>query len=398
MFYSLNFKSKTHHKHAEGKVFANMALFFNIGNSAFITIAPLILLSFLKSGINVGYYCSLLSVVGLFTSFISSYIFTRFSKIKVFKISLLIGFFSLLFMTFATNIFFFAALDFLKTISVIVIIISFSVLISDFAKKADIPIEEGRYYLYSNIGWFLGPLIAGYTAEYFGNRSVFVVVSFSFLLALLYFVFLHRFSDKKKLFNNKKDVTSFKNLIKNISDYFNNKKLVKVFIIIIGFVFFRTIKSIYFPLAIKENGYSPEVIGWVMSLGVLPLILFEELICNKIKKRKLKSAFILGFGILAVFLLSFIFLKGNILLLSFVLSNFGLAFIEPLKEVYFFRAVSKKNKDRFFGIYNIGDPLSSIFSPLICSLFIFIGGFDVLWIGSAIIYLLFVLFSFTVKI
>jgi len=105
-----------------------------------------------------------------------------------------------------------------------------------------------------------------------------------------------------------------------------------------------------------------------MSLTMLPLIFFEKYIGLWVKKTGLLFYIKLGFLLLAFFCLLFILFHdlSMLLLFLFTLSCLGMAFIEPLKDVYFFKRAGKE-KERFIGVYNATNPLSDILTPLLCS-------------------------------
>jgi len=77
----------------------------------------------------------------------------------------------------------------------------------------------------------------------------------------------------------------------------------------------------------------------------------------------------------------------------------GSSLVEPLQETYFFKKVKKeRDRNRFFGIYNIADPVANSITPLIASFVLALSiGFRELWLFSFIILIGFTLICLTIK-
>ncbi|MFC1659751.1 MFS transporter, partial [Pseudomonadota bacterium] len=263
--------------------------------------------------------------------------------------------------------------------------------------KSELALNEGYYYLYSNIGWLFGPLIAGYAAKIFGNESVFIITSICFSIVLIYFLQQKFIPDQISIKNKEK----FSEILSNFKNFFGNIELRKVFIISLGLNFWWAISWIYIPLSVENLGFNQDVVGLVMSGGILPLILLEGWVGKRADKKGIRLYILFGFMFLSVVTLLFPSASKYpiILFILFALVNIGAAFIEPLTEVYFFKTVKCKNRERFFGTYTTAGHISNIFGPIIGSLLIILNqNMNTLWIGTSFILFLFFLQSTKIKV
>ncbi len=393
-------KHKTNHKETTARTFAYLELFKSFAIAAFCTVFPIILYQKIGTEDYVGYYNSVIAFVGLLTCILSSYIFCKYPKALVTKITLIIAVLSFILMTMATNIWSLMSLDIPRAISLAIATIAISLYIGDYSNDEDLPVNEARYYLYANIGWFLGPLVAGFSALYFGNESVFILCSLSLGISLLYFLHQHLIASHPGITDDKDDVHDEKisELFSSIKEYFTDLERFKVFLIAFG-VNFSWSSLVYVLIAVKMMGYGMGAVGLIAALRCLPLILLEPAIGKLAGKHGVRRYIVIGFFLSSMMTFSFVFLDGITLLAMFCLVNIGMAFVEPLQETYFFQVVSgKRKREKFFGIYNTADPMVHLTMPIIASIIlIFSTGFDALWVFYGCGLLLFSGLTLTIK-
>jgi predicted MFS family arabinose efflux permease len=386
------------YKNNECKVFANMALLNGLGEAAFFTIFPLILNDTLKSESVVSLYYSLIAIAVFLGSMLSTYLFSKFSKVWIIKITLLVSVLSLLGMTIAKNIWELSGVDIPRAICLTLANLAISIFVFDFSTNSNISRNEARYYIFMNIGWFIGPILGGYIAKFTGKESVFIFVSGIYLISLLYFMHQHIIVKNKNI-NHKKENISLKIIFNNTIEYFKNKELIKVFLVALGLNFWWAISYLYIPIAVENLGYGTDVVGYVVSGGILPLLLLEGFVGRSADKNGVKKYIIIGFLFLSILTALFPILESSpiTLIIAFAVVNIGAAFIEPLKNSYFYKASKKEDEDKFFGIYNLSNPIANMAGPLIGAALIFTGGFNAMWIASAIILLAFAIISTKIK-
>jgi len=392
-------KFKTPSKHVNAKIFSTLALLLGIANSSFITFFPIILYSKLSNASLTGIYYSLIAIIALLASILSTYIFRKFSKNLIIKISLLTAYIIILLMTFAENIFLLSSLDIIRTTCIIFIAISISLFLRDFSTQNNIAENEGSLYFHINIGWLIGPIIGGFAAKNFGNESIYLVSGFFYFLTFLVFLYQDNIIKNKNLAQKNNHIEGNKELIQVIKSYFKNKEFIKIFLISSGLNFWWAVSLVYIPINIIKMNYSQEIVGLIISGSIIPLILLEPFVGKHANKNGVKKYIFTGFFILSIITASYIFFKSIpiIVLILFMLSNIGAAFIEPLKETYFFKVAKKYEIEEYFGIYNTANPLANIFGPLLAALFFYIGGIDLLWIGTSIILFTYLILSTTIK-
>lgn len=389
-------RHRTHHKHDLGKLFAWLALTTGLANAAFWTIFPLVVENVVKSEALVGIFFSIISVIAFGGSLLSTVILRKISRIKIMKWSFIgCAIFILLFtlIVSTTHLYFF---EIPRALFTLIAGIVLSLYIRDTAKAHKLGLAEGRYYLYANIGWLIGPIIGGYLGQLISRNAVFI---FSALLYLVSFaIFQHQHFKQHSLIQHVKEKQTITELFSNIKDFFKIKELWKVYAIAFGLNYWWAISSIYIPLYVISNGFGDNVVGWVVAGGILPLVLFEKLIGKLADKHGLRIYMAIGFLIIAVITAFFnIISMVPIILIMMAVVNIGAALIEPLQETYLFKIIKKKDEERFYGVYNTADPLANIIGPLIASAFVLFWGLSGVWYGSAIILLIFMFIALRAK-
>ena len=124
----------------------------------------------------------------------------------------------------------------------------------------------------------------------------------------------------------------------------------------------------FIPLYIRDSGFGVNITGWVLFLVVVPLILLEVPAGHLADKFGFKKFFVTGFLIMAALGISTFFIKSPIIILTLlILASVGAAFVEPLREAYFFEAIKKQDEVRFYPIYRVALPFGQLAGPLIFS-------------------------------
>ena len=389
-------RHRTHHTHELGKLFAWLALTTGLANAAFWTIFPLVVENVVKSEVWVGVFFSLISILAFVGSLLSTVILRKFSRVKIMKwgyigCTIFILLFTLIITK--THLYFFEIPRALFTLITGIIL---SLYIRDTAKANKLGLAEGRYYLYANVGWLIGPIVGGYLGQFVSRNAVFV---FSALLYLLSFIiFQHQHFKKHPLLKHQKEEQTMTEIFSNIKYFFKIKELRKVYAISLGLNYWWAVSCIYIPLYVIGNGFGDSVVGWVIAGGILPLVLFEKLIGKLADKKGLRIYLAVGFLIIAIVTIFFNLISiVPIVLILMAVVNIGAALIEPLQETYLFKIIKKKDEERFYGVYNTADPLANILGPLVASVFVLFFGLPGVWYGSAAILLIFMFIALRAK-
>ena len=386
--HSLTEKISTHHEHNDGRIFAWMAMLSSIGYSSFLTMLPIVLADKLGNDTYVGYYYSGLAIISLAVSLLSSLLLKRFSKILLTKIILAILSVIFIALTFASSIWNFAAIDIVRVTCMTLFFIILAIFVRDFATEKQVALAEGRFYLFTNIGWVIGPITGGLLAKSYGTEAAFIFASFCYLLLIALFFQQHLVAKNPLIHHRKELPTVTGSFWKNLRDFMRQPELRRAFLVSFGMYFWWSISGIYMPLALTNLGFSQDIVGLVFSLSVIPLILLEFHATDGARKFGVRRYILIGFAILSVMLLLFTRASPSLLLKLMILINIGAAFIEPNKEVFFFKVVKQEDEERFYGIYNAAYPVAYIIAPTLGALLLASFGINGIWIGSAFVFIL----------
>ena len=355
-----------------GFSFANLGLFTGFGGGLVSAIYSLVLLEILGSATMVGLYSSVYNVAALIIALSFGELLRVFSKSKLFYASLVAIAAVYFMMGFGIKSQTFIMLDFFSIIPLVLIGVLIPLFMADFAGKGGIAALNGRYVLWMNAGWLFAPIIAMAIADITGLRSVFILASFTYLLALVLFRRYGIIEQDKKI----PKITPRKTLRsvwRETKAYFRNKDYARVYMISFGNFALRTLRSLYVPIAIIEAGFTKDILGLVLTIGIIPYIIFSEPIgrlAKKYGKAATKSGMAFGFIVYSICSFLLFFASGWTMLLLFVLWHIPAAVQEPLNDPSFFNAAKAGDQARFFGIFNTSKKLPRIFAPLVAAGFI----------------------------
>lgn len=389
-------KISTHHKDDEGKIFAWMALISSTGYSSFLTMLPIILSEKLKNDAHIGYYYSAAAIVSLLVSLGSTVLLRRYSKVVITKVLLTTLCTIFIGLTLTSTLFHFAAVDMWRVVCVTLFFIILAIFVRDFATEKELELAEGRFYLFSNMGWVIGPLAGGILANTFGNGAAFVFASCCYLGLLALFLHQHHKTKNPNIHHRKEEPKDNGSFWKNFRDFISVKELRQSFIITFGMYFWWSTQAVYMPLALSNLGYSQAIVGLVFSLSIIPLLLLEFHATDGAKKFGVRRYLAMGFALLSIVLFLFTFAAPSLLIKLMILVNIGAAFIEPNKEVFFFKAVKPEDQDRFYGIYNASYPMAYIIAPSLGSILLASFGINGIWLGASFVFILIALSALSI--
>ncbi|MHC1598799.1 MAG: MFS transporter, partial [Candidatus Methanofastidiosia archaeon] len=126
---------------------------------------------------------------------------------------------------------------------------AFGILIRNNSSLKEINKNESLMYLISNVGWVIGPLIAGFIADSFSVETVLILASI-FLLASTYSI-----TFKKQMLERRKG-KDFEHIsiFKNFRSFFKDKKRTISYILSGGLEIWWAIPYIFIPLEIMQQG------------------------------------------------------------------------------------------------------------------------------------------------
>ena len=221
------------------------------------------------------------------------------------------------------------------------------------------------------IGFAIAPVIGGYfIADRLGigllNTGLFFLLM-SLIAAMILLLVKETVTKEKPTFVSIKDViTKDKVFLKSLLDY---KSLhyagVAIFLSTFIIVFIDGIVWTFGPLY-TTLGVETWMVGLILSMFVLPFILFEVpagIIADKFSKITL---FVIGLLLAGVFLILFGSTQNSmILIVSAFVATTGLAFARPAMEGFLTDISAKKEHGSIVGVWDVAEDSAYAISPLI---------------------------------
>lgn len=389
--------------------FGIISFVFGTAVAAYSTVLPFILRDIIYYKDYIGYYYSGIALIAMIASFLSSLMFSNFGKSNVLKVNILICSFIIAVMsTGITNRFLsFMSLDIIRAVCIMIVQLTLVLFINDFINKTDLEKARSSFNFNFSLGWIVGPLAGGYIATNYGNRIIFIFTSILFLFS--FFLFL-RLPIHDKVINKTKKKAKKINYFKLLKIYFSKKDFLIAYLIFFGCGITGAVKGLYYPLGLKEVGFSKELIGYAMSGTSVTFVLLGSFFVRLAEKVGEKSMFIISFSLIGIFYLLFNYFTSYnrfdcyLLLALMIIGTIPIVAVVVIKDNYFFDLVKPSEKDKMFGIYNTAKPLSNVFAPIIGSFFMSLNLSDSrissignLWLGFAMLFVLFIVVAMHTK-
>ncbi|MCH8519152.1 MAG: MFS transporter [Nanoarchaeota archaeon] len=242
--------------------------------------------------------------------------------------------------------------------------VSFNILYRDSLDQDSLTSKEGILFSFFNVGFFLSiflasAIISTYPIEYIYYLSAFFL---SIGLLLLFNIDIKDNRDENEPLN-------FKNVISNLKLFLKIDFYRNLYFTSSGIHFYWAFKS-YFALMMFKEGYSASEIGFVISLCFIPLILNDYYASKLSDKIKFRNLFLIGYSITIISLgLAFFFESYTIKIILVIIASLGYSFIEPTREILFFKKTSLKDEEKYYPIQSSCNFLGLIIGNLIFALF-----------------------------
>lgn len=372
-------------KGLSGMSFANLGIFTGFGGCVVDSVYSLILLEILGSAAIVGIYSSAYNAFGLIIALFFGEFLRLFSKAKIFDASMLTIFICYIMMSFSIKPGTFVVLDFFTMIPLLFISTLLPLFMSDFAGKDGIAKISGRYYMWANAGALLSPMIAMVLADKFGMRSTFFVGAI--IYGLGWYIFRHyKIIQEDRQIKKINPRRTIKSMWRETIKYFKRPELNRAYWVNFGYYAMKALRSLYVPIIIIESGFSKDVLGLVLTIGIIPYVVLSEPIGRIAKKYghfATKAGLSFGFLSFSAAAFALFFADGITMLVLFVLWQISGTFQEALHNMVFFDATKKSEQGRFFGIFNTSMNLPRFIIPLVGAAFVTIfGTTKAVWIAA----------------
>ncbi len=291
------------------------------------------------------------SVITLFSSFILGKYLEIFGEKKMFVFSILVLIITFIGFKFSTSIVLVMILGTMLYLTSYIKEASFNILFKD--EEPDIisyQKDEGILLTLINLGWFVGPLIAGFLLYKIKITDLFLVSSLILMLVLVLFLIIKiPFIKKEELSDDEKKENT---PIKNLKAYFRNSQLKYLFILGNSSKFWWAFVYVFFPIIILEEGFSPSLVGIFLSIVVLPLVITGFPISRYINKLGFRNVFVTSHLIMIFSLFGALIFEDIFIKITFLIFGcFGPALMEPTKDIFFFKNTTKLQEEKFYSIY-----------------------------------------------
>lgn len=356
-----------------GYSFANLGLFTGFASGVYNAVYSLVILGIftqvlgdakLASSI-VGVYVALYSIFCMIIGVFSKELLRWFSKARLLYVAFLLVVVCYAMMSFSVKPTTFVALDYTSGIGSTIVGILIPLFMADFSKNIGMAKLNARYYLWVNIGALIAPLFALNMAEWFGNyRIPFLASAMIYAGGLLFF---KRFGivQVDKEIKNVSPKRTIKSLWINTLAFFRRSGMPRAYAINFGYYALSAMRVLYVPIVVIEQGFSAGVLGWVLTIGILPYIIFDFFIGNLVRRVGAKLLMLIGVLSFLVFAVLATFLQGWALLAIFVLWQISGAFMEPVHDLFFFDNTQKSEQSRFYGVFRTTVYLPKVIAPIL---------------------------------
>lgn len=363
-----------------------------LGLSCVDTVWALYFNTFGLSDSAIGFISSALVVISFVTSFIASPILERYDLIKLILWGMIITAASYVCFAVYHNFYLFLFLAVITTFIAVFRVYALDITFRDNTASRDLNKQEGLFYALLNLGWFVGPLIAGYFLVKFGINSVFVFSGIIIFVASLLFLFLHL----KTVYKKRTEFDT--NIFKNVYDFFRIRGLMLSYLLSGGIYVWWSLVYIYVPLFAIEQGASESYIGIFFSLVVLPLLLCEYLVGKLSAKYGFKLFFVFGYLGLTLICVALFFINNiYIQLIIVILASFFVACLEPLQDTFFFRHVSKKEEEKYYPVYGTATDVGGFVAKFFVAVVLLFLSYKFAYLTMALIFLFLTIAALGVK-
>lgn len=368
-----------------GFSFANMGLFTGFADGIYNAVYSLVILEIFKSSAVVGVYVAIYAAFCMFVGLFANELFRQFSKVKVFYFSLLLLAACYAMMSFSIRPVSFITLDYTTGIAITLVGVLIPLFMSDFAGSTGMAKLNSRYHLWINVGALFAPMIAVAIANQFDNRAAFFASALIYLAACIvfkYFKIVQQAPEIKPV-NPRRTIRA---LWRNTLAFFRRQGMARAYAINFGYYSLRAMRYLYVPIVVIENGFSKDVLGWVLTLGIIPYLILSEMMGRLVGRYGKNIWLILGFSSFALFAAAATVVTGVPLLMIFVLWQVSGALMESVHDLMFFDTAKKAEQTRFYGVFRTSVNLPNIIAPMLGAICIAVYGTTAaVWAVSATI-------------
>ena len=368
-----------------GFSFANLGFFTGFADGIYNAVYSLVILGIFQSSAVVGVYVAVYSVFCLLVGLFANEILRMFSKARIFYFSLLMMAICYAMMGFSILPRTFIILDYVTGIAITLVGVLIPLFMSDFSKNIGMARLNARYHLWMNVGALFAPTVAVLIANRFDNRAAFFGSAAIYLIAWSVFKFFKIVQEDKHVegINPRK---TFCALWKNTIEFFKLPGMMRAYLVNFGYYSLRAMRVLYVPILVIENGFDKDVLGWVLTLGIVPYLILTELMGRAVRRFGKTIWMVLGFGSFAVLSAMAMFVTGVPLLAIFVAWQVSGALMESVHDLLFFDGTSKAQQSKYYGVFRTSANLPNVIAPMAAAVVISVFGMTAaVWVVTVFI-------------
>ena len=372
-------------KKVNGFSFANLGLFTGFADGIYNAVYSLVILEIFKSSAIVGVYVAIYSVFCFIVGLFANEILRMFSKARIFYFSLLMMAVCYAMMSFSILPRTFVILDYTTGIAITLSSMLIPLFMSDFSKNIGMARLNSRYHLWLNVGALFAPTVAVLIANRFGNRAAFFGSAVIYLIAWSVFKYFRIVQEDKSLHavNPRKTVRA---LWKNTVEFFKLPGMMRAYLVNFGYYSLRAMRVLYVPILVIEAGFDKDVLGWVLTLGIVPYLVLSEFMGRAVRRFGKTIWMVLGFGSFAVLSAAAMFATGIPLLAIFVAWQVSGALMESVHDLLFFDGTTKSQQSKYYGVFRTSVNLPNVIAPMLAAAVISLFGMtSAVWVVTVFI-------------
>jgi predicted MFS family arabinose efflux permease len=189
-----------------------------------------------------------------------------------------------------------------------------------------------------------------------------------------------------------------KKFLSDLFEFFKDSRLVKMYILCGSASVWWAVIFIYVPMYIVSNGLPYSYIGYFIFATAVPLVLFEAKIGESINSQTFHRFYIIAFSILGSIALICHFTSNVYITLALlVIGSFGVMFLEPMREIYFFTVVPLTKAEKYYGTFKASNDTGILFGKIMGALVLTFLAFNYIFFFLAIIMFILLGLSFSIN-
>ncbi|MDW3024304.1 MAG: MFS transporter [Alphaproteobacteria bacterium] len=353
-------------KKVNGFSFANLGFFTGFADGIYNAVYSLVILEIFKSSAIVGVYVAIYSVFCFLVGLFANEILRMFSKARVFYFALLMMAVCYAMMSFSILPRTFVILDYTTGIAITLSSMLIPLFMSDFSKNIGMARLNSRYHLWLNVGALFAPTVAVLIAENFGNRSAFFASAVIYLIAWSVFKYFKIVQEDKRI-NAVNPRRTLRALWRNTMNFFRLPGMMRAYLVNFGYYSLRAMRVLYVPILVVENGFDKGVLGWVLTLGIVPYLVLSEMMARLVRRYGKTIWMVLGFGSFALLSALAMFVTGVPLLVIFVAWQVSGALMESVHDLLFFDGTTTVQQTRYYGVFRTSVNLPNVIAPILAA-------------------------------